>query len=493
MSVRRIRSLSRSVTLTGIVASTLAACTALPPPPAWIAGEEKENSTRVPPIAEPSTEGRPGSEGPARREARAPLQSLSWPRALEIAHERSPTAHAARERILRARANLDEARALSWPRVDARASWVRFIEAANFRGRTGSDVSGQNTRTRFFSTGGTDIYSAGVDVSYPLFDGGDAYYARRESTADLEAAEFDEAQVLRDLELEVSAAYLNVLLARGAIQIAEDALRVATDQEALARVRAEAGEGLEVDALRFATRASEERLALNRARGERRVRIAILSELLDVPLDPELELVSPDSGIDLPEGSRVEVAFENRPELLASRARLRAASSRLAREFASRWPALVVFGSYGLISLDDIQLSSDEDELQIGSALSWNLFEGGASLARAEAIRREIEELRALERDLSLDIERELRAAEIDLEVARENVEVSREADELASEVLERVSAQYAAGEARVLDVTEAEAQRTSARLEHLRTEIELLLAEARLRRALGLTIGPSE
>ena len=83
----------------------------------------------------------------------------------------------------------------------------------------------------------------------------------------------------------------------------------------------------------------------------------------------------------------------------------------------------------------------------------------------------------------------DLTPSNADLEVAAENVEVSREASLLAAEVLERITAQYAVGEARVLDVTEAEVQRTRARLEHLRSQIEHLLAQARLRRALGLAI----
>src|SRR5690606_36047572 len=124
----------------------------------------------------------------------------------------------------------DESASLVYPRIDTRASWVRFIEAATFRGRTGSDVSGESTRTRFFTQGGSDIYTAGVDVSYPLFDGGDAYYARRSSEAALEAEQHDREQVLRDLELEVSTAFLNATLAEGAITIARDALRFRSEE-----------------------------------------------------------------------------------------------------------------------------------------------------------------------------------------------------------------------------------------------------------------------
>ena len=57
----------------------------------------------------------------------------------------------------------------------------------------------------------------------------------------------------------------------------------------------------------------------------------------------------------------------------------------------------------------------------------------------------------------------------------------------LAEEVLERISAQYAAGEAQVIDVNDAELQRTRSQAARLQSRVNLLLAQARLRRAVGL------
>jgi outer membrane protein TolC len=56
----------------------------------------------------------------------------------------------------------------------------------------------------------------------------------------------------------------------------------------------------------------------------------------------------------------------------------------------------------------------------------------------------------------------------------------------LAEETLQRVQAQYRAGEARILDVTEAELQRTRSRLALLRSRVQLILWQARLRRITG-------
>jgi outer membrane protein TolC len=406
-----------------------------------------------------------------------------------MAREHSPTLRAARERVRRGEALLDEAKALAYPRLDARGSVVRFIEAADFRGRTGTDVSGSGTRTRFFTGTGSDIYTAGLDLSYPLFDGGDAYYARREARAGLEAAREDAESAQEDLELLASTAFLNLILSEGAIEIAAESLGFGEEEERRARAREEAGEALSVDRLRFSTRASEARLSLSQARAERRRLLAALGEVVATPLADDLKLRKPEAGLDTGGEDSIALALEHRSDLSAARARVDAAKGRLSREYASWWPSLRLFASYGLISLDDIQLSKREDELQVGGALTLNLFEGGAAAARVAALRQEVAELESRASEIALRIEREVRESEIDLAMARESVEVSERTQTLAGEVLKRVTAQYAAGEVRVLDVTEAEVQRTRARLAFLRSQVQVLLAQARLRRALGLGI----
>ena len=108
-------------------------------------------------------------------------------------------------------------------------------------------------------------------------------------------------------------------------------------------------------------------------------------------------------------------------------------------------------------------------------------------MARIAVLRSEVDELTARERELSLQIEREVRAADIDLGVAHQNLTVTQETVTLAEEVLERISAQYAAGEAQVIDVNDAELQRTRAQAALLQSRVNVLLSQARLRRAVGL------
>ena len=455
-----------------------AACTALPPPQEWLAEDESRPSERQPD---------PASVPP--QELQEGVERLDWASALEIARRGSPTVGAAVERIRRAEARVEEAAALAYPRLEATASAVRFIEAAEFRGRTGTDVSDASTRTRFFTGRGSDIYNARLDLSYGIFDGGKAYYSRRAAESGREVFEQEAARVLSDLELRTSVAFLNVLLADGAIRIAEDSLLLTEEQEAQARARESAGVGLEVDTLRFATNASEERLAVNEARAERRTRLAVLAELLGLRLEDDVELIRPVDGLDVPQVDLVAIALAERPELEAIRAQVDEMGYKLAKEESRWWPDVELFASYGFLSLDEIRFDQRGDEFQVGGVLSMNLFEGGATVARTRALRHEVEELRKRRAELELQVAREVREAEAELEVARANVEVSQNTVTLADEVLVSISAQYEVGEAQVIDVTEATLQRTRAQLALLRSRVNLLVWQARLRQAIGYGI----
>ncbi len=462
--------------VTCILPFVLAACVALPPPQEWLG------------------DGPGDAPGPAAMPVgdSVSIERLDWSTALRLARERSPSIESAAARLEKARQMVREAAALAYPTLDARASWVRFLEAADFRGRSSSEVGGAATRTRFFTGRGSDIYSAGVDANYPIFDGGRVYYGKEAARSAVRSAREEREAVRRDLDRQVSLAFLNVLLSRGAIEIATESLAFTKGEETRAAARAEAGEGLKIDALRFRTRASSEQLQLNQALATRRVRIAILSELLDVPLAEDVEFVEPKSAFTLEERDSAARALAHRPELKAVAWRVAELEQELARENASWWPTFSFFGSYGVLNLDSLDVSQATDEFQVGAAMAMNLFEGGGTTARAAVIRQRVAEERSEERRLRLEIERQVREAAINVEVDARNVEVSRETVRLAEEVLDRVTARYRAGEAQVLDVTEAELERTRARLALLRSRVHHVLSQVRLLHAEGDDLMPA-
>ena len=105
----------------------------------------------------------------------------------------------------------------------------------------------------------------------------------------------------------------------------------------------------------------------------------------------DVELVRPEKLLDFIEGDLTAMALENRADVRAMRAQVEEAGLRLRREESSWWPEVNVFGSYGFISLDDLELGTDKDEFQIGAALSMNLFEGGATSARINARKHQLD------------------------------------------------------------------------------------------------------
>jgi len=466
--------------IAGAFACTLTACTSYAPPQEWSrddgGGDVYDSTISYNYVME---------QAALEAGATQPLEMLTWEEAIRVAREQSPTVAAAAAHILRAESRLREASAGVYPSVDVRAGYVHYIEAASFRGA----INPGGSLAQQFVGAGSGIYSSGVDLSYRVFDGGSTYYGTEAASAALDASRSDHATALDELELRVSTAFLNALLAERAIEIAEEALQFTEEQVQRALVREEAGEALRVDRLRFATRASEQKLAHNRAQAALRVRLAVLKELLGTSLADNVQLVRPATELDVPDGDLVAVGLQHRPEAQALHARIRETQSRMSEVGARYWPSLDLFASYGFLSIDEPGFGSDDTEATVGGALSWNVYEGGATSARESSFRHQLLVLRNHQRELALVIEREVREAEVNLAVARDNVGVSQQGVALAEEVLEQISAQYLEGESQVLDVTEAELQYTRGQLALLQSKVQVLLSQARLRRAAGMDI----
>ncbi len=131
-------------------------CTALPPPQEWFSTDETDDDRTVV---------RPSASEEGRTSPAAKIKRLTWDEALRIAGANSPTVVIAFERIVRSEARVREAKSLAYPTLSLRTNYVRFVEAASFRGRSSSNVAGIDTRSRFFTGRGSDVYSAGVDLN----------------------------------------------------------------------------------------------------------------------------------------------------------------------------------------------------------------------------------------------------------------------------------------------------------------------------------------
>lgn len=252
---------------------------------------------------------------------------------------------------------------------------------------------------------------------------------------------------------------------------------------ALDAQRVDADALVELQALRFAQGQSDA-LALTQARQQAAGVAAQLSDargaldaarlrlslLLGRPPDggelPGAPGALPEPGA-LPDAGLPSALLEARPDLRAAWLRLQAADARAAAAAAERWPRLTLSANLftQAAAFGDL---FDQTIRQVAAALDWNLFQGGALVARqAEAEAVAVERLFALEQAW-LEALREVQGA-LDAErAARHRVE---ELDAQLMHARDRLSLarrRYAQGQLAYLEVLSAQQAVNSVELERL-------------------------
>lgn len=325
-------------------------------------------------------------------------------------------------------------------------------------------------------------------LRYTAFDGGRVGSNARAARSARDATEARTATRRMDLLERVTAAYVGVLGARAHLDAAERQVAALEAEADRARQRVGAGTAAEVELLRASAALEEARAAAISARtrmelGERSLARTMGVDASEVAgaLLAEIDVGDPVADPTGPFGTPSPPVTH--PDLEAAAAHERAASDRLDGERAARLPRLDLTAAmldYGTWSGGHVA------EWQVGAAVSWPLFTGGA---RSALIRRTEAELSAARRETeavarSIDAAIDAaRSAIIEADARSEALDASvRQWTEVAR--IEALALETGAGTQSDLLTAEANLFRARAGLAEAR--YARLLARVKLARALG-------
>ena len=364
---------------------------------------------------------------------------LSLDEAVRLAVERNPQAAAARALVDIAEANRLDARLRPNPAVSVESESYPLFESSR-----PSFIDGQELTIRFDQ----EIETA----------------ARRRlrtevASAGVAAANLTARDRLRQLELAVRRAYLQLALAQADADVARTSLDEIDRVLTVGRERVNVGEAprsevsrLEVERLRFAEDAFSADLALRNARAALLTLLGA-SDLTDAveaadPLIPPSgsAVVAISAGASTP--PRQPLAIDLRPDLLAAREELRQAETETRLQRALRSPNITVGGGY--------RRDFGANALVFGVTVPlplWNRNQGGVARAAAER-QLAASDLAAVELDVRLDIQQAINAVETN----RARTEyIERQILASARESRDVVSESYRLGAADLIDFLDAQ------------------------------------
>jgi outer membrane protein TolC len=287
----------------------------------------------------------------------------------------------------------------------------------------------------------------------------------------------------------VSETYYIHLAARQQIAVAVASTKAVEGELTEARKRFDAGALLKSDLLSLEVRLAAAKDAEVRARNGVEQALASLRVLLALGTGETAELSSevPKEDASLPPGQEdaLKQAADGRPELRTAARLVDLRRSELAAEQGAWYPRIDAFASYGQ-DAPDLEFSAHQDNWAFGVSLDLALFSGFRTRARVTSAERRLGEARALEEKARLEIEQEVRIAQLHREEARERIQWTERAVTAAEEALRLVREQYQAGSATVTRYLEAEAALADARSRSISAWTDARRAEGALRKAIG-------
>lgn len=423
--------------------------------------------------------------GPVTAAAQPPL---TLDEAVQAAVAVSSETTAARAAVREAEERIPQAHAAYLPSVDFAQTWQRgnqpvFVFGSLLAQRqfTDRDFALSQLNTPAPITNNRSAFS----VEQLIFDGGRTRAEARSASLGAQIAREGERQVRLDMALAATRAYGAALRAGAVRAAAASAVEAAEEDVRAAEARRDAGTGTEADVLSMRVHLADVRAKAIDADAAVRIARAELNRLMRASLDQDFTVVEPmielaDPG---PAAPWLDRAVRQRPEM--GQAGLQLDVVRARRQIVqSAWlPQVVGQAAY---EWNDGSRGSPASAWVAGATVRMSLFTGGARLARVREAAHGIERA-AAERDrLEAAVRLEVLTALEQLSAAHARRAVAADVVAHARESQRMIRDRYSAGMAPAADVIRAATATLDAEAQRIAATVDVLVAQAALRRATG-------
>lgn len=420
----------------------------------------------------------------------APLK-LSLADAVERALEIDEDYLGAQEDVARATAQITEAKSALFPQVTIDASATKIFGLPTLLLEENTFGEGFPPEDIEFAAGYNENMNVGITATQPLYQGGRAWTAYGVSKSYSALADEQLRQKYSDTIYNIAKAYYDAVLADEAVGVADTGVAVALNHVQSTEDRYDAGLVSEYDVLRARVELTNLETAQREAIDQRMASIRYLLMLLNLPPDAELALTDRLSYeieiYDLEES--LAVAEERRPELARFELTRRLAEANVKIARAGDNPSVYFMAAFSEYANELANLNFRDDwydQTTLNLSVSWPIFDGFATRGRVRQARADLYKAELSKARLSESIDVEVRGAYDALKTAEATVRSQKDNVTLAERGQEIALARYDAGLMSNLEVLDAQAALTQARLGYYQSLRGYALAKLKMRRARG-------
>ena len=418
----------------------------------------------------------------AQAPAPSPIPQLSLDEALRLANAQASTFQTAllNERI--AAADVRQAQAAFLPKVSSPLSYIYTSPALGL-------PPGEPRGPSFVTSDGIGVYEGLVNVSGDFDIAGRLRATLAKNRALLAAAHAGAEVARRELAQAVIETYYGLALANAQLRAAEQNLAAAEEFEHITSLLLSGGEVAAVDLTRAQLQTLTRHDELEKARGNEAVAAGSLRVL--VGYDFSRPIATTDLVLALPAGAESQQFkaedVPKRPEFTQLEQQLRAAKQEIKIARADRLPSLS-YSVNGGFDTDSLKGPRLKEHTGVSAAISFSIpiFDWGASRSREQQAKLRVE-IAENERTLALrGFTQQFYAARAQVDNAAARINLAREGVTKAQDNLAASIARYRAGEAQIVEVTDAQTTLVEQRSALYQAIFDYQTALARLRQATG-------
>jgi outer membrane protein TolC len=321
-------------------------------------------------------------------------------------------------------------------------------------------------------------------VSIPVFTGGRISEGIFAADSGLQVSKQDEAKTILDIKMSVAEAYVTILRAKHAFEVAESNVSSLAAHTRDVSEFYEQGMITKNDLLASQVALADARQRSIQALYNLDIAYASYNRLLGRPLDQHVaidDLHPAHTALDVNE--LTSRAIGKRPELLSLSEQSKSLQHQASGLTAILWPQLAVSGGYNYTQNKYLVY---EDVWSATVGLKWDLFDGGIARNNARALLQKAESLKTLRDDAASVIALQVRQAYLDIEETAKRIPVTHDAVAQSEENLRVTKDRYREGIGTNTEVLDAETLRTKSYSNYYNALYDAVIAQIRMKYAIA-------
>jgi outer membrane protein len=427
----------------------------------------------------------------------AQMRPLSLDEAIAAGLEASPGLHAAQMKVEASAARAREVAAGRLPSFRLGTGYTRLSEVPPFQVTLPVSPNPIVVSQSYFNN-----WNLRLAVQQPLFTGFRLEAGTASARLLEQSAGQDLAKDRSEFVFAVKSAYWGLARAREVEAVVAET--IGQVREHLKDVRAFFDQGLVTknEVLRTELQLSNAEIMAIDARHGAEIAGTSLATLIGWPVDAEIELVTtaeslasraPDAGPagNEPAAARtlVDTALAARPELKAADLRIKASEAGVKAARAGWYPQVSLAGNYYYLRPNARYMPAQDvfhGTWDVGLSVSFDLWDWGQTKNQTEQAKSQLAQARDARKLLEDMAVLEVTQSRLALTQAREKLRVAGQAVGQADENLRTIRERFRQGVALNSEVIDAELVLFQAKVARTQAAIDLVLAQARLEKALG-------